>query len=43
MLVFFHEYVDIKQARRIEYRIKRYKSRKIIEKIIEEKCIKMGP
>ena len=42
-IVFQQEYPNIKQARQIEYRIKRYKNRKIITQIIADGEIKMGP
>jgi len=35
-LVFYHKYLNIKDARRIEYKLKRFKSREIIEKIIKD-------
>ena len=42
-LVFYQEYSTVKEAKQIEYKLKRLKSRKIIEKIIaEDKIIKMG-
>jgi len=41
-MVFFQEYKTIKQARQVEYRLKRFKSRKIIEQIIIDGEIKMG-
>lgn len=41
-LVFFQNYDCIKTARQIEYKLKKLKSRKIIEKIIEEGVIKLG-
>lgn len=42
-LVFFQNFSDIKTARVVEYKLKRLKSRKIIEQIIEEGSIKLGP
>ncbi len=42
-LVFKQEFVDIKLARQIEYKLKKLKSRVIIEKIINEGVIKLGP
>ena len=41
-LVFFQNYICIKEARKIEYKLKKLKSRKIIEQIIADKKIKMG-
>ncbi|MDD4938109.1 MAG: GIY-YIG nuclease family protein [Candidatus Shapirobacteria bacterium] len=39
-IVFQQEYVDLIMARKIEYKLKTYKSRKIIEKIIQNKnCV----
>jgi putative endonuclease len=35
-------YEDIKTARQIEFKIKKLKSRKIIERIIEEQIIHLG-
>ena len=35
-------YPNIKEAKQIEYKLKRLKSRKIIEQIISEKIIKIG-
>ncbi|NMC51368.1 GIY-YIG nuclease family protein [Candidatus Kuenenbacteria bacterium] len=40
-LIMFYPLLDIKEARRLEYRIKRLKSRKIIEKIIKSGCISL--
>lgn len=40
-LVFSKQYDSIKKARRIEYRLKKLKSKKIIERIIFEGNIKM--
>ena len=44
-LVFNQEFETLQMARNIEYRLKRFKSRKIIEKIISDGEIKlnMGP
>lgn len=42
-IIFFQKYKTIKQARQIEYKLKRFKSRKIIEQIISDGEIKMGP
>lgn len=41
-LVFFQEYESIKLAKTIERRLKNYKSRKIIEKIVKDGII-YGP
>jgi len=41
-LVFAQKYDDIKIARQMENRLKKLKSRKIIEIIIKDKYIKMG-
>ena len=40
-LAFFKEYPTILQARQIEYKLKRLKSRKIIERIISDKDIQI--
>lgn len=40
-LKFLKEYKDIKQARQVEYKIKKLKRRDYIEKIINDKCIKI--
>ncbi|NQV13244.1 MAG: GIY-YIG nuclease family protein [Parcubacteria group bacterium] len=42
-LVFYKKYDDINKAKRIEYKLKKAKSRKIIERIIRDRDIKMGP
>ena len=42
-LVFFQEYDSLSDARRIEYKLKNLKSRKIIETIIESGKILLGP
>jgi predicted GIY-YIG superfamily endonuclease len=42
-LVFSQKYDDIKIARKIEIKIKRFKNRKIIEQIIKDGKIKMNP
>ena len=41
-LKFFQVYESLELARRIEYRLKKLKSRKIIEKIVLEKEIKLS-
>ena len=41
-LVFFKKYPTISEARNIEYRIKKLKSRKIIERIIQDQDIFLG-
>ena len=41
-LKFFQEYESIELARKIEYRLKKFKSKKIIERIILEKEIKIS-
>lgn len=41
-LMFNKEFDTIQEAGKIEYKLKSYKSRKIIERIIEEKELKMG-
>jgi len=38
-LVFFQEFSDLRKARRVEYRLKRLKSRSVIEKIINNRKI----
>ncbi|MEW6026404.1 MAG: GIY-YIG nuclease family protein [Planctomycetota bacterium] len=40
-LMFCQKYDTLPEARRIEYRLKRLKSRKVIEQIINDGCIKM--
>jgi putative endonuclease len=40
-LKFSKKYFDIKQARRTEYKLKKFKSRRIIERIIQEQNINM--
>ena len=42
-LEFFKEYPDIRQARQVEYKLKKFKSRKIIERIVVDGDIKTGP
>lgn len=43
-LVFFQKYNDITQARKLEYQLKKKKSKTIIEKIIKDGYIKfLGP
>lgn len=42
-LVFTQDFADIKQARQIEYKLKKLKSRVIIEKIISDGIIKLDP
>lgn len=39
-IVFSQEFDSIELARKIELRLKKYKSRKILEKIIQDKVIK---
>ena len=41
VLKFFQKYDSLKKARQIEYRLKKLKRKDIIEKIIEEKLIKI--
>ncbi len=41
-LVFFQTYPSISEARKIEYRLKKLKSRKIVERIIEDRKINLG-
>jgi len=41
-IVFFQKYLFIRDARRIEYRLKKLKNRNIIERIIDEGIIKLG-
>ncbi len=41
VLKFFKEYDTLIEARKIEYKLKSLKSKKIIERIIEEKEIKL--
>ena len=40
-LVFSQDYESLEQARRIEYKLKKMKSRIIIEKIIRDQVIRM--
>ena len=42
-VVFYKEYDNMVEARRIERKLKRFKSRRIIERIVMEKDIKLGP
>lgn len=42
-LVFCQEYPTLKMARGIERRLKRWKRKDIIERIVAEKQIKLGP
>ena len=42
-LAFLQEYDSLKEARRIERRLKNFKSRIIIEKIIKKGFIRLGP
>lgn len=42
-LLFSQKFDSLLDARKIEYKLKRFKNRKIIEKIIHDKQIKMGP
>ncbi len=42
-VVFHHGYDNMKTARGIERRLKKFKSRAIIEKIVRECTIKLGP
>jgi len=41
-LVFKQEFGDLSQARQIERRLKKFKSRKIIKQIIKDKEIKLS-
>ena len=41
-LVFMQEFIKLEEARKIEKRLKRLKSRVIIERIIRDKIIKLG-
>ena len=40
-LVFMKEYLTLKEARQIEYKLKKFKSRKIIERIILDNEIRI--
>ena len=42
-LAFFKRYSDINKAKRIESKLKKAKSKEIIEMIIRDRDIKMGP
>ncbi|MBI5779246.1 MAG: GIY-YIG nuclease family protein [Planctomycetes bacterium] len=42
-IAFYQKYETIKEAKQIEYKLKPLKSRKIIEQIITEGCIKVKP
>ena len=42
-IVFTKKYSTIKKARQIEYRLKKAKSRKIIDNIVKDQDIIMGP
>jgi putative endonuclease len=41
VLKFFKEYESLTDARKVEYKLKSFKSRKVIEQIIEEKNIRL--
>jgi len=41
-LVFSQEYDSLEKARKIEYKLKKFKNREIIDRIVKEKVIKMG-
>lgn len=41
-ITFYKKYATIKEARQIEYKLKKFKSRKIVEMIIEDGNIKTG-
>ena len=41
-LVFKQDFSDLTVARRIEYRLKKFKNKEIIDKIIKDGFIKMG-
>jgi putative endonuclease len=41
VLKFYKEYYTLTEARKIEYRLKKYKSRKIRERIVGEQDIKL--
>lgn len=42
-LAFSKRYDTIREARQVEYKLKKFKSRKIIERIIKDGEINMGP
>ncbi|MBU1018105.1 GIY-YIG nuclease family protein [Patescibacteria group bacterium] len=42
-LLFFQSFSSIKYARQVEYRLKKFKNKKIIKKIISDGQIKSGP
>ncbi len=42
-LVFSQKYNSIRVAKKIELKLKKYKNKSIIQRIIEDKEIKMGP
>ncbi|MEW6407256.1 MAG: GIY-YIG nuclease family protein, partial [Patescibacteria group bacterium] len=42
-LIFAQKYSGIKTARKIETKLKKFKNRKIIEQIIKERKINLGP
>ncbi len=42
-LVFFQKFDTLQQARNIEYRLKKFKRRDYIEKIVEDGIIKISP
>ena len=41
-LVFSQEYLSYKQAKEIEFKLKRFKSRKIIDKIVSTQNLQLG-
>jgi len=43
ILMFSQDYDNIREARKIELRLKKLKSRAIVENIIRDKVIKLGP
>ncbi len=42
-LMFYQKYKTLIEAKQIEYKLKRFKNRKIIEQIITEQCIRIKP
>jgi putative endonuclease len=42
VLMFFQEYDNITDARRIEYKLKKFKSKYILHRIISDRVIKLG-
>jgi len=42
-LMFYQEYPEIQTARKAEIKLKKYKNKKIVDRIVKEQKITMGP